>query len=258
MGMLDRIKKRQLDGFKEFVQNMEITSFQKRAPIFSAGVLEDPLLMEWVMKNIKTFDDFLGLPSEEIDHVLQSQEQMIQLFAKCMHGPDEEKIADIEAIVPKLMLKIKDELFYLKEVSSQEKAAAKLYILKTTRKLQMEEKIQGFSWKLPPQDVFNPKTYEDGPTQIMFETGVLAAAGEFSKNKRCGAWRHNYETGKIFAEGDYLDGLKIGAWLFYYGNGQLKAEGKYKSDLKHGPWKEWDRSGVLTEIVYIDGVKKES
>jgi hypothetical protein len=257
MGMLDRIKKRQIEGFKEFVINMETTGVATRVQIFTAGVLEDPVFMSYVMKNIRTFDDFLTMDSDDIDSVLTSQDQTMTLFAKCMFGSDEATLMSLETIIPRLLSKFKDELSYLKDVPAKEKEGAKFYIMKLVRKFQMEEKIHGFSWKLPPQDVFYPKQYKDGQVKILFENNVVAAEGNYLKGRRIGFWRHNYDMGNILAEGDYSDGLKTGVWVFYYSNGNLKSQGKYKVDLKHGTWKEWDRSGVLTEIEYNEGVKKE-
>ena len=253
--MLDRIKRRQLDGFKEFVINMETTGAQTRGQIFTAGVLEDPLFMSWVMKNIRTFDDFLELDSDDIDTVLGSQEQILGIFAKCLFGSDEAKIMSMESVIPRFFSRVKDELSYIKELTPSEKEGARYYILKAARKLQIEERIHGFSWKLPPQDIFYPKVHKDGKGTVHFENGNLAAEGQYSKGKRLGYWRHNYDTGQILAEGDYLDGFKAGVWVFYYSNGAIKAQGKYVDDLKHGLWKEFDRNGTLTEVEYKEGVK---
>ena len=256
MGMLDRIKKRQIDGFKEFVINMETTGFQSRAQIFTAGVLEDPVFMNYVMKNLKTFDDFLELDSDDIEAVLTSQEQVMTLFAKCLYDSGPSQLSKMESTIPRFVSKLKDEISYLKDVPVPEREGAKFYILKLVRKFQMEEKIQGFRWSLPPQDLFYPKQYKDGDQKIYFENGVLAAQGGYLKGKRTGFWKHNYDTGKLLAEGDYSDGFKSGTWVFYYSNGNLKAQGKYKLDLKHGRWKEWDRNGNQSEVEYQEGVRK--
>lgn len=255
MGMLDRIKKRQLDGFKEFVQNMEITGSHARVPIFTAGILEDPIFMSWVMKNIKTFDDFLKLSGDDIEAVLKSQDQLIGVFAKAMSGAAEEELMNLESLIPRYMSRFKDELNYLKEVPQTERDSARFYVVKIARKLQQEEKIIGFGWKLPPMDVFYPKTMKDGQGRILFEDGTLAAEGEYAKGKRSGEWHHYYDNGRILAVGNYLDGLKTGDWAFYYTNGNQKALGKYKGDQRNGVWKEWDRAGVLTEIEYLEGAK---
>jgi hypothetical protein len=145
MGMLDRIKKRQLDGFKEFVLNMETTTASSRQHILMTGILEDPVFMTHVMKNVRTFDDFLNLPIDEIDLVLRSQEQIMGVFAKCVHGLESDTIGMLEGMIPKYISKLKDELSYLKEVSPSEKEGAKYFILKAIRKLQMQESIQVFS-----------------------------------------------------------------------------------------------------------------
>jgi hypothetical protein len=256
MGMLDRIKKKQIEGFKEFVINMETTAPITRQQIFTAGVLEDPIFMSYVMKNIRTFEHFVELDSDDIDTVLSSQEQIMGLFAKCLFGSESSKIMAFESIIPRLFSRLKDELSYLKEVTPQEREGAKYYILKLIRKFQMEEKIHGFPWKLPPQDVYYPKVFKDGPAKITFENGIVAAEGLYLKGRRMGSWRHNYDTGSILAEGDYFDSHKSGIWVFYYSNGGIKSQGKYKDDLKNGLWKEWDRNGNLTETEYNEGVKK--
>jgi hypothetical protein len=256
MGMLDRIKRKQNEGFKEFVINMETTAGATRAQIFTAGVLEDPIFMSYVMRNIRTFDDFLQLDSDDIDTVVSSQDQIMPLFAKCMFGSDPIKLMALESIIPRLFSKFKDELSYLKEVTPQERDGAKFYLMKLARKFQVDEKIHGFSWKLPPQDVYYPKQFKDGQVKIHFESGIVAAEGLYLKAKRMGPWRHNYDSGTILAEGDYFDGYKSGIWVFYYSNGSIKSQGKYKADLKHGLWKDWDRNGILVETEYHEGVKK--
>lgn len=249
--MLDRIKKKQLIGFKEFVQNMEITPSSKRMHIFMTGVLEDPIYMNWVMKNIKGFSHVLSLPSEDIEAVLMIQEQMITIFAKSICKDN----VDPLELLPRLGNRVKDEISYLGDLSDQEINSAKLYILKMARQLQMDEKIHGFDWQLPPQDVFFNKHIKDGHEKIFFENGILAAEGEYSKTRRVGYWKHNYDNGKILAEGEYLDGLKVGTWVFYYSNGNIKSQGKYLNDQKHGVWQEWDRNGLMTEIKYREGVR---
>ncbi len=254
--MLDRIKKRQFDGFKELVLNMETTGTTSRQQIFMMGILEDPVFMTYVMKNVRTFEDFLNLPSDEIDAVIRHQDQVMGVMAKCIFGIPDEKIISLESTIPKHMSKLKDELSYLKEVTPSEKEGARYFIMKIARKLQLQESINGFKWQLPPLDLFYPKFLKDGNHKIHFESGVLAAEGEIVKGKRCGFWKHYYDSGKLLAEGDYIDGLKSGVWVFYYGNSNIKSYGHYISDLKQGAWKEWDRFGQLTEAEFQGGVKK--
>src|SRR5690606_13066699 len=118
---------------KEFVQNMETTPSSKRIHIFMSGVLEDPIYMDWVMKNIRNFSHVLSLESDEIETILMIQEQMLSLFAKSIMKEN----VDPLLLLPRLGGNVRDELSYLGEVSDQEIDSAKSYILKMARKLQM-------------------------------------------------------------------------------------------------------------------------
>ncbi len=255
MGMLERIKKKQFDGFKDFVQNLEITGMTTRAHIFTTGVLEDPNYMTWVMKNIRTFEDFMKLPGGEINAVLSSHEQLVGILAKCLHGQPPEAILELESAIPKYLSRLKDEISYLKEVTASEREGAKYFLVKTARKLQSDEQIIGFHWKLPPLEIFQAKVLKDGAHETFYESGTLAAFGEVYRGRKRGTWKHNYETGQMMAEGEYLEGLKTGDWIFYYSNGNIKSQGQYREDNKHGTWKDWDRNGESLESHFTEGVK---
>lgn len=255
MGMLERIKKKQLDGFREFVMNLETTSLASRGQIFTSGVLEDPMYMSWVMKNIRTFDDFMKLPGDEIEKVLTSQENILNVFVRALEGERESISPVLEGTIPKLYSRIKDEWEYVKDVSPDMRISARSHIMKVARKLQMSESIHGFRWQLPPMDVFYPRTFKDGLTEICFDSGVMAAKGMMEKNHRVGPWVHYYDNGRILAQGDYLHGLKEGDWTFFYSSGKLRAKGRYFADLRNGLWQEWDREGVPSEVEYKEGVR---
>lgn len=254
--MLERIKKKQLEGFKEFVLSMETTAPSKRTQIITAGVLEDPNFMFWVMKNMKTMDDFINLPADDVSEVLSSHPQIINVFAKAVFNLPKDQLDSIINSVPQFSSQIRDELSYLKEVNGGERESARYFLLKAVRKLQDQEKIHGFGWRLPAMDIFYPKMYEDGKTSIFFESGVLAATGEIHRSKRSSDWIHYYDTGKLLARGKYVEGMKCGPWEFYYGAGTLRAQGIYLNDLRTGQWKEWDRHNVLSEVLYKEGVRQ--
>lgn len=255
MGMLERIKKRQYEGFKEFVQNLETSPRNTRQQILLLGTLEDPLFMQAVMKNMKTFENFLELPSSEITQVIQAQEQLINLFAKSISG-DKTIVEKLDELTKRFSARIRDELSYLGEVSPAEKEGAQFHFIKKTRALQAEEKINGFSWFLPEASLFQVQNSEDGPLEIRFDSGLLAAQGDIFRGQRTGEWKHYYDSGKLLASGRYVLGLKQGEWNFYYPNGSARSQGRFVEDLRHGLWKEWDRLGNLKEIYYEAGVKK--
>ena len=254
MGMLERIRKKQLEGFREFVISLETTSIASRGQIFTSGLLEDPMYMSWVMKNIRTFEDFMKLPADEIEKVLTSQENIINIFVKTIEDRAV-GMSFIEATIPKLISKVKDEWDYLTDVTPDQRMSARSHIMKVTRKLQVSEAIIGFRWQLPPMDIFYPRVYKDGLTEICFDSGVMAAKGMIEKNHRVGQWVHYYDNGRILAQGGYLHGLKEGEWVFFYSNGKYRAQGKYFADQRHGIWKEWDREGNVTETEYNEGVR---
>jgi hypothetical protein len=184
-----------------------------------------------------------------------SQNQMVGLFAKCIFGATADPVKNFESSLPTLISKLKDELSYIKDVTPREKEGASFFILGVTRKFQLEDKIQGFSWLMPPQEFYLPLKVVEGHNKIQFENGITAADGDCSKGKRIGKWRHYYENGKLLAEGEYFNDLKTGVWNFYYSNGQPKTQGSFRSDLKQGTWKEWDRNGSLNQVVYNEGIK---
>lgn len=254
MAMLERIKKKQLEGFREFVISLETTAISSRGQIFTSGVLEDPMYMSWVMKNIRTFEDFLKLPADEIEKVLASQENIVNVFAKSIEDRSM-GISFVESTIPRLLAKIKDEWEFLGNVTPEQRMSARSHIMKVTRKLQVSEEILGFRWQLPPMDIFYPKAYKDGLTEICFDSGVMAAKGMMERGQRVGPWVHYYDNGRILAQGSYLNGLKEGEWAFFYSTGKDRARGKYFGDQRHGMWKEWNRDAVVSEVEYNEGVK---
>jgi hypothetical protein len=254
--MLERIKKKQESGFKEFVVSMESANSQRRTQIFTTGVLEDPLYMAYVVKNIKVFEDVLKLDPSDINSVL-TLDKMIIFLAKALSDLNEEDLQKFEQLlIPKHVAKLREELKDLNgQVTVLEREGAKQFILMNVRKFQLEERIPGFAWSLPPKHLYVPQAYKDGPFMKFFEDGAKAVEGKYLKGKREGEWKHYYDKGSKFAEGEYLNGFKNGHWYFYYRDGKIRSEGIYVQDQKDGPWKEWDRDGNFVEVNYIEGVK---
>jgi len=257
MAMLERIKKKQWDGFKDFVESLESSTAQARQFIMLNGVLEDPLFMRWVMKNVQGFGDFLSLSSDQIEDVLRSGEAMVSVLAKALPVANVDELqSNYAQLCPRQFSKLKDEFSYLQEISEAQRESAQIFLLKSVRKLQREERLEGFRWSLPPQDVFFEKGPKEGTTSIVFDDGTIAATGEMFKGKRIGRWQHFYDNGRLLAEGQYQEGNKTGTWQFFYGNGNKKAEGKYLADVRHGLWREWDREGAVSEIAWVEGKRQ--
>lgn len=256
MSMLERIKKRQWDGLKDFVESIEVTGATQRQQIMMNGILEDPIFMRWVTRNVRSFDDFLNLSSDEVDKVVRASDAMLTVIAKALPVADEEELQKFAPCFPRVFGKLRDEISYLKDVPLPERESAQFFVLKTVRKLQREEAISGFQWQLPPQEVFHEKSsVKEGTLTITFEDGTVALEGEVLRGKRIGIWRHYYDNGRLLAEGNYQEGVKAGPWRFYFGNGELRSEGKYLNDLRHGAWKEYDRNGGVRTSEWSEGKK---
>jgi hypothetical protein len=258
MRILSRLKKKFEQGFKEFVLNLETTTFYARAEILTLGILEDPIYMGHVMKNIKSFSDFVNLPKEDLLSVIKSNEQIIPLMSKCLYKADDRLMSVVESSLGPYIKQINEEVSFIKDLPQKEKEAAEFFILKQVRKSTQEGMIRGFSWNLPPDSVYRPLTLNDGFQKIYFPNGIVAAEGEVSLGKRVSGWKHYYDNRALLAEGGYEQDLKSGEWVFFYGNGKLKTKGKFISDLKHGTWIEWDRAGNQKVVEYNQGVRKKN
>lgn len=252
--MLTRIKKKQYEGFKDFVESLETTTLSSRYNIMVNGILEDPSFMQWVTKNMKTFDQLLDFTSDDIELVIRSNDSMMMMLARAIKNLDWEKYS---SNFTRFLGKLKDEISYLTEVTPAEQEKAQYFILKAARKMQREEKIQGFRWEMPPQDIFLPQTLpREGVHQLTFIDGTMAAVGEVLKGKKIGLWKHFYETKKILAEGSYQEDLKEGLWTFFYANGEKRSEGRFVNDSRHGEWKEWTREGEMSINEWCEGKRQ--
>lgn len=258
MAMLTRIKKKQWEGLKDFVESLEVTPGHQRQQILLNGILEDPLYMRWVTKNLRTFEDFLSLPNDQLEALLRTGEALLTVVAKAMPA---EKAAAPAALAEKFgrfFPKLQEELSFLPSLRAEEREAAQFFVLKTVRRLQREEHIRGFDWSLPPQQLFSAEaSVRDGVDTVAFEDGTVAAQGERLKGQRIGKWRHYYDHGRLLAEGNYLQGLKTGVWVFFYGSGEKRAQGSYLDDQRHGDWVDWNRDGTKRTSRWVEGKKIE-
>ncbi len=58
MDILSKHKKNNSEGFKNFVVHLEAMHIQTRKNIIQTSLLEDPVYMHWILKNIVTFNIF--------------------------------------------------------------------------------------------------------------------------------------------------------------------------------------------------------
>lgn len=257
MAMLTRLKRRELEGFKEFVCNLETTPESRRKEILQLAALEDPIYTSWVIKNLAHVNDILKLSSNQIDKILKTIPNGLNAFAKAFYNT--EQIAYIkEQVLSRYMLaEFEEFLLAVHNLKKAEQEGAQFLILKVVRELQRKEEIEGPYWSLPPIDLMNEEKMKvfNGDFEIKFDNGTIAAKGSILKSQRHGIWEHFFENNRLMARGFYRVGLKNGTWEFWYLNGKVKAKGPFKDDNKHGEWHEFDLAGVETIVHYEDGKK---
>jgi hypothetical protein len=260
MGMLSRIKRREIEGFKDFVKNLEITAESRRKEIIQVAVLEDPIFMTWVMRNLIDASEIIKLSSDQVEKVLKALPNGLQVLAKAFFNTKEIDFIK-DQVLPRYMVKEFEE--YLAAISQLKKAeqeGAQFLIVKMARYLQEKEDIYGPPWMFPSAELMADDKMKSftGMAEIKFENNVIAARGQIIKNNRQGIWDHYFENGKIMARGSYEQGMKEGPWQFWYLNGKLKAEGAFKYDSKHGLWKEFDQEGNVNVVQYEEGKRLDS
>jgi hypothetical protein len=246
MGILRRIKKKEFEGFKDFVKSLETTAHSKRLNIIEAGILEDPVYMMYVFKNMTTPNEVIELVNDSIDMFVKSMPNAINTLAKAFYKTDKVDFI-LNEVLPKGLAKdFEEELGLITELRQSEKDAAGYLLIQTYRDLQAQEYIYGKAWDFPPNNILkdDPNNRPEGHTVISFENGQTAAEGDMVKGRREGTWVHYYENGVIMARGNWREGLKEGEWTFWHANGKKKSQGVYKEDVKDGTWHNFDRNGM--------------
>ena len=249
MKLLFRHKKKEVEGFKKYVEDLETSPFKKKVEKFQMAALEDPIYMYWVAMNIFNMRHFFNLDAGDVEVIIESikewEKVLVNAFHKSLYEPE------LIPILNKLKPDIKEKYDYqitltgTESISPEMNEKNQFSIIKTFRRLQKSQTVSGHPWKLPedfnilkPRKINNPS----GPFTLTFENGQLALEGELKKTQRIGPWKHFFPNGKLMASGEYKDDELNGEWVFYYPNGLKKAQGSFEESKKIGKWQEWDRS----------------
>jgi hypothetical protein len=260
--MLKRLKKNQEAGFKHFVQSLETTPLSQRFNIVHQALLEDPLYMEWVSRNLKSSNDLIDITMESWQELAKQIPEVSFQLARVLKGLLTEKRKHILENLPAFLLRrCQDDLSTLQNITAQEEESALFFVLKNLRLLQSEAKIEGFKWHLPPVIVYLEIAAQikihTGKCELFYSTGVLAARGEFLDGKRLGFWQHFYEKGMLFASGQYANDLKVGEWIFYYPNQKIRLKGSYRQDEKHGDWISYSKNQEMHLENWVEGKRQD-
>ncbi len=244
--ILRRIKKKEFDGFKDFVRSLETTAHSKRVDIIQAAILEDPIYMIYIFKNMTNPGEVIELVNDSIDVFVKNLPNSMNTLARAFFGTDKIEFIKNEVLPKGLAKDFEEELGLIKELKQSEKEAAGYLMIQTYRSLQEQEFIYGKPWDFPPANVIKEDSTarQEGHVITNFENGQVAAEGDFIKGKREGTWVHYYENGVIMARGNWREGMKEGEWTFWHANGKKKCQGIYREDVKEGNWLYFDRNGM--------------
>ena len=256
MDILSKHKKLGAEGFKNFVVKLETMGAQARKTIIQNALLEDPVYMHWILKNVTNFNIFENLEWDDVEKVLDSIPNGIQQLVFAIKGSDKEDV--IASKVPDSVKAIYNEEYeFSGTIDPPKRHASQQNMFSALRNYQKEDRIP-FNWQLPERNVLegsNHKIESTGPFQLKFENDVLALKGQYEKRLRAGEWEHYYPNGQIMAKGIYVDGQKQGPWEFFFSDGSPMASGNYKDNLKEGDWMEYLRDGREVPITYSRGKK---
>lgn len=92
-------------------------------------------------------------------------------------------------------------------------------------------------------------------TEIYYETGALAAKGNFVQKKRDSTWLIFYPEGNVMAIRHYDVGKSIGTWKEFYKDGRsIAVKTSYENGVENGYFYMYTQSGQVTmKKTYKDG-----
>ena len=79
--MLNRHKRAEDKGFKDFVKSLETTPLEKREVIFKVGISEDPIYMRSIKQNMLSMDRVADLTADEWKDIVSLTPNAPAIFA---------------------------------------------------------------------------------------------------------------------------------------------------------------------------------
>ncbi len=258
MRILSKHQKKGIEGFMKYVTFLESTAPEKVKEIISAGVLEDPVYLKWVMANMINFDYVMTLEEDDISMLAKSINNPIKTFVYAFYKNKNEDTFINNKLGDKLQREYKDEREYTSEVKLSQQGTSQRIILETIRRLQREMNIQKYEWKIPDDKILTGHNYAitADEYEMDYDDGTPALRGSVERKLRTGEWQHFYPNGCLMAKGTYVDDEREGMWVFYYAVGKMKATGIFTESLKDGEWVEYDIDGNATTAIYNRGRKQ--
>lgn len=253
MYTLSKHKKKGVDGFKEFVKNLELFPSKTVQNMIFIGLLEDPVYLKWALQNRISFQYFKELSPEDVMKIYDFIRMPLQTFISAMKSDNDEPAFVGEKLPEPLQRQYWEEREGL-SVTFARQDQARISIMEKVLELEKRGILPKINWKIPPSDVLEGNSFEitdDGIYIQYYQNGKFALRGMLENRLRAGTWEHFYPDGNIFAVGIYINGEKNDDWTFYYPDGCVKMQGSFKDDLREGKWVFFSQESDDESVVYF-------
>ncbi|MBP5296034.1 MAG: hypothetical protein J6Y94_01730 [Bacteriovoracaceae bacterium] len=229
MGMLTKHKKKGLEGFQNFVRNIETASSDSFKNILQAAMIEDPIYITWALKNLMHFEDVVELeddPFETLLKALPNRQTWVYAFGHSEMEPL--LLGKVSKVVRQQFL---DELALVPKISPGQQLQARNSCIVKLRDMQKNHELDPYKWQLPAQDVLDGSHFKlpnKGEVVLDYESGTPALRGSTENHMRTGNWEIFYPNGQKYAEGAFKEDQKDGVWKFYGPRGEAKMVQTYE------------------------------
>ena len=227
--MLTKHKKKGLEGFQNFVCNIETASLDSFRNILQVAMIEDPIYITWALKNLMHFQDVMALeddPFEALLKALPNRRTWVYAFGRSEMEPL--FLGKVSKITRQQFL---DELALVNEITPAQQLQARNACITKIRSLQKNHELDPYPWKLPAQEVLDGshlKLPTSGEVVLDYESGTPALRGKTENHQRTGHWDVFFPNGQKYAEGEYKEDQRDGQWQFYGPRGELKIQQNYE------------------------------
>ena len=114
--------------------------------------------------------------------------------------------------------------------------------------------VEGLS-ELPATAVKEP--YASNPDLVKVTINQVSGAkqfeGDYLNGRKHGSWTEFSSDGLVKSVTSYIDGVRQGSYVELDNRGQLLTSAYYHDDELHGHWKQYLRTKVKEERVYVNG-----
>ena len=229
MGMLTKHKKKGLEGFQNFVCNIETASSESFKNILQTAMIEDPIYITWALKNLMHFEDVVELEDEPFETLLNAMPNCQTWVYAFGHSEMEPLL--LGKVSKLTRQKFLDELALVPKISPGQQLQARNSCITKLRAMQKNHDLDPYAWQLPPQEVLDGdhlKLPATGEVVIDYAPGQPALRGSMDNHMRTGNWEVFYPNGQKYAQGAFKEDQRDGVWEFFGTRGEAKMKQSFE------------------------------